>query len=123
MRSVELLFFQSKQPPLTRYQPGTLNSSSQMEKLVELVGDEKVAVSGADSGDEYSTEMEDRPLRETFTPKLLFCPSRKTPTQTSGTIVYATTAIICKLFLFICFSGTGLKKKKRHLRKVCKSGC
>lgn len=63
---------------------------------MELVGGEKVAVSGGDSGDEYGMETEDRPLRESFTFKLLFCPSGKTPTQTSGNIVYATTAIICK---------------------------
>lgn len=67
-----------------------------MEKLVELVEGEKVAVSGGDSGDEYAMETEDRPLQETFTAKLLFCPSGKTPTKTSGNIVYATTAIICK---------------------------
>lgn len=53
---------------------------------------EKVPVNGGDSGDEY----DDTPLKETFTAKLLFFPSGKNPTQTSGTIVYATTAIICK---------------------------
>lgn len=66
---------------------------------MELVEGEKVAVSGGDSGDEYGAEMEDRPLREAFTAKLLFCPSGKTPTQTSGNIVYATTAIICKYIM------------------------
>lgn len=79
-----------------RYQPGTLNASSQTEKLVELVEGEKVAVSGGDSGDEYSVETEDRPLQEAFSLKLLFSPSGKNPTQTSGTIVYVTTAVICK---------------------------
>lgn len=83
-------------PRPCRYQPGTLSSSSQTEKLVELVEGEKVAVSGRDSGDEYALDMEDRPLRETFSAKLLFCPSRKDPTEISGTIVYATTAVICK---------------------------
>lgn len=83
-------------PPSHRYQPGSLSSSSQTEKLVELVEGEKVAVSGGDSGDEYGMEMEDRPLQETFTAKLLFCPSGKIPTQISGNIVYCTTAIICK---------------------------
>ncbi|KAM6907209.1 solute carrier family 7, member 3 [Xenentodon cancila] len=87
---------------ILRYQPGTLNSSSQMEKLVELVEGEKVPVSGEDSGDEYSAEMDERPLRETFTIKLLFCPSGKIPTQTSGTIVYATTAIISVLITVLC---------------------
>ncbi|XP_072230712.1 solute carrier family 7, member 3 [Leuresthes tenuis] len=86
---------------ILRYQPGTLNSSSQMEKLVELVEGEKVAVSGGESGDE-STEMDDKPLRETFTLKLLFCPSGKTPTQTSGNIVYVTTAIISALITVLC---------------------
>lgn len=57
---------------------------------------EKVAVSGGDSGDEYGMEAEERPLRETFSFKLLFCPSGKIPTKTSGNIVYAITAIICK---------------------------
>lgn len=68
-----------------------------MEKLMEQVEGEKVAMNGGDSGDEYGVEAEERPLRETFTFKLLFCPSGKVPTQTSGNIVYATTAIICKL--------------------------
>lgn len=70
-----------------------------MEKLVEMVEGEKVAVSGGDSSDEYGPEMEDRPLQETFTVKLLFSPSGKTPTQTSGTIVYVATAVICKFVL------------------------
>ncbi|XP_040006837.1 cationic amino acid transporter 3a [Xiphias gladius] len=87
---------------ILRYQPGSLSSSSQTEKLVELVEGEKVAVSGGDSGDEYGAEMEDRPLREAFTAKLLFCPSGKTPTQTSGNIVYATTAIISVLITILC---------------------
>ncbi|GAA6225694.1 cationic amino acid transporter 3-like [Lates japonicus] len=87
---------------ILRYQPGTLNSSSQTEKLVELVEGEKVAVSGGDSGDEYGMEMEETPLRETFTAKLLFCPSGKIPTQTSGNIVYATTAIISVLITILC---------------------
>ncbi|XP_056140164.1 cationic amino acid transporter 3a [Lampris incognitus] len=87
---------------ILRYQPGSLTSSSQTEKLVELVGGEKVPVSGGDSGDEYNEEMEDRPLRESFTPRLLFCPSGKIPTQTSGNIVYATTAIISVLITVLC---------------------
>ncbi|XP_037323195.1 cationic amino acid transporter 3a [Pungitius pungitius] len=84
---------------ILRYQPGTLSSSSQTEKLVELVEGEKVAVSGDDSGDERD---EERPLREAFTVKLLFCPSGKIPTQTSGNIVYATTAIISLLITVLC---------------------
>lgn len=91
-------------PSLRRYQPGSLTSSSQTEKLVELVEGEKVAVNGGDSGDEYGMETEERPLREAFTAKLLFCPSVQIPTQTSGNIVYATTAIICKCEkLNVCF--------------------
>ncbi|XP_059207269.1 cationic amino acid transporter 3a [Centropristis striata] len=87
---------------ILRYQPGTLNSSSQMEKLVELVEGEKVAVSGGDSGDEYGMETEEKPLREAFTFKLLFCPSGKNPTKTSGNIVYATTAIISVFITVLC---------------------
>lgn len=85
---------------ILRYQPGTLSTSSQMEKLVELVEGEKVAVSGGDSGDEFGRE--ESPLRETFTVKLLFCPSGKIPTQTSGNIVYATTAIISLFITVLC---------------------
>ncbi|CAG11735.1 unnamed protein product, partial [Tetraodon nigroviridis] len=89
---------------ILRYQPGTLTSSSQSEKLVELVEGEKVAVSGGsgDSGDEYALEMEDTPLREAFSAKLLFCPSGKVPTETSGTIVYATTAVISVVITVLC---------------------
>ncbi|KAK5858795.1 hypothetical protein PBY51_002910 [Eleginops maclovinus] len=87
---------------ILRYQPGRLNSSSQTEKLVEMVEGEKVAVSGRDSGDEYGMETEEKPLRETFTLKLLFCPSGKLPTQTSGNIVYATTATISIFITVLC---------------------
>ncbi|KAM4726055.1 solute carrier family 7, member 3 [Anableps anableps] len=87
---------------ILRYQPGNLNSSSQTEKLVELVEGEKVAVSGGDSGDEYGMEMEDRPLSETFSAKLLFKPNGKLPTKTSGMIVYVTTAIISVLITILC---------------------
>ncbi|XP_017554155.1 cationic amino acid transporter 3a [Pygocentrus nattereri] len=86
---------------ILRYQPGTLNSSSQSEKLVELVGGEKVAVSG-DSGDEYSPDSEDHIPREKFFAKLLLFPSRDVPTKMSGTIVYATTAIISVLITLLC---------------------
>ncbi|XP_029304746.1 solute carrier family 7, member 3 [Cottoperca gobio] len=87
---------------ILRYQPGRLSSSSQTEKLVELVEGEKVAVSGGDSGDEYGMETEEKPIREAFTIKLLFCPSGKIPTQTSGNIVYATTAIISGFIVILC---------------------
>ncbi|XP_061607089.1 cationic amino acid transporter 3a isoform X2 [Phyllopteryx taeniolatus] len=86
---------------ILRYQPGTLPSSSQTQKLVELVEGEKVAVSSGDSGDEY-TESEAKPLSEAFTYKLLFFPSAKTPTHTSGKIVYVTTAIISVLITILC---------------------
>lgn len=78
-----------------RYQPGMLSSSSQNEKLVELVGGEKVAVSG-DRGDEYRLDSDDSLPRAKFSFKLLLVPSRDSPTKMSGTIVYAVTAIICK---------------------------
>ncbi|XP_077403662.1 solute carrier family 7, member 3 [Vanacampus margaritifer] len=86
---------------ILRYQPGTLPSSSQTEKLMELVEGEKLAVSGGDSGDEF-TENEERPLREAFTFKLLFSPSSKTPTHASGNIVYITTAVISVLITVLC---------------------
>uniref|UniRef100_A0A8C8DZL0 Solute carrier family 7 member 3a n=1 Tax=Oryzias sinensis TaxID=183150 RepID=A0A8C8DZL0_9TELE len=79
---------------ILRYQPGTLNSSSQTEKLMDV---ERI-----ESGDEYGMEMDDKPLRETFTAKLLFNPSGKIPTEISGTIVYITTAVICKLPPIAC---------------------
>ncbi|CAL8365459.1 unnamed protein product [Lota lota] len=93
---------------ILRYQPGSLSSSaqgssSQTEKLVELVGGEKVAVSrGGDSGDEDSVEVEDAPLQEGFSFKLLFLPSHKSPTLASGTIVYVTTAVISVFITILC---------------------
>ncbi|KAM9728387.1 cationic amino acid transporter 3-like isoform 1-T2 [Menidia menidia] len=86
---------------ILRYQPGTLNSPSQMEKLVEMVEGEKVAVSGGDSGDE-SMETDERPLQGTFTFKQLFFPREKIPTHTSGNIVYVTTAVISALITVLC---------------------
>ncbi|KAL0162460.1 hypothetical protein M9458_041856, partial [Cirrhinus mrigala] len=65
----------------------------QTEKLVELVGGEKVAVCG-DSGDEYGIDLDDSPRKEEFSLKLLLVPSKDSPTEMSGTIVYATTAVI-----------------------------
>lgn len=56
---------------------------------------EKMPMGGVESSDEHGVEMED-PQQETFTFRLLFCPSGKNPTQMSGTIVYITTAIICE---------------------------
>lgn len=88
-----------------RYQPGILNSSSQTEKLVELVGGERVAVCG-DSGDEYGIELDDNPHKEKFYLKLLLVPSQDSPTEISGSIVYATTAVICKLFELFCKSSS-----------------
>lgn len=49
-------------------------------------------VGNGDSGD----EMDDTPRQEDFAVKLLFKPSFDVPTQMSGTIVYATTAVICE---------------------------
>uniref|UniRef100_A0A8C7ZES5 Solute carrier family 7 member 3a n=1 Tax=Oryzias sinensis TaxID=183150 RepID=A0A8C7ZES5_9TELE len=79
---------------ILRYQPGTLNSSSQTEKLMDV---ERI-----ESGDEYGMEMDDKPLRETFTAKLLFNPSGKIPTEISGTIVYITTAVISVFITVLC---------------------
>uniref|UniRef100_A0A669CLG3 Solute carrier family 7 member 3a n=1 Tax=Oreochromis niloticus TaxID=8128 RepID=A0A669CLG3_ORENI len=66
---------------ILRYQPGTLNSPSQLEKLME--------------------ESEKMPVK-TFSFKLLFCPSGKIPTVLSGKIVYATTAVISVLMTVLC---------------------
>uniref|UniRef100_A0A672K2A0 Cationic amino acid transporter 3-like n=1 Tax=Sinocyclocheilus grahami TaxID=75366 RepID=A0A672K2A0_SINGR len=86
---------------ILRYQPGILSSSSQTEKLVELVGGEKVAVCG-DSGDEYGIDLDDNPRKEKFSPRLLLVPSKDSPTEMSGTIVYGTTAIISVLITVLC---------------------
>lgn len=86
---------------ILRYQPGILNSSSQTEKLVELVGGEKVAVCG-DSGDEYGIELDDNPRKEKFSLKLLLVPTQDSPTKISGSIVYATTAVISVLITLLC---------------------
>uniref|UniRef100_A0A8C1I474 Solute carrier family 7 member 3a n=1 Tax=Cyprinus carpio carpio TaxID=630221 RepID=A0A8C1I474_CYPCA len=86
---------------ILRYQPGTLNSSSQTEKLVELVGGEKVAVCG-DSGDEFGIDLDDNPRKEKFSLKLLLVPSKDSPTEMSGTIVYVTTAVISVLITVLC---------------------
>ncbi|XP_064206449.1 cationic amino acid transporter 3-like [Anguilla rostrata] len=88
---------------ILRYQPGSLNSASQSEKLVELIGEEKVAMTAGDSADEDSPELESRrPLKERFSWRLLLNPICDSPTKTSGTIVYATTAIISVLFTVLC---------------------
>uniref|UniRef100_A0A8C1L572 Solute carrier family 7 member 3a n=2 Tax=Cyprinus carpio TaxID=7962 RepID=A0A8C1L572_CYPCA len=76
---------------ILRYQPGNLSSSSQTEKLVELVGGEKVAV-----------YLDDNPRKEKFSLKLLLVPSKDSPTEISGTIVYGTTAIISVLITVLC---------------------
>uniref|UniRef100_A0A673GB58 Cationic amino acid transporter 3-like n=1 Tax=Sinocyclocheilus rhinocerous TaxID=307959 RepID=A0A673GB58_9TELE len=86
---------------ILRYQPGNLSSSSQTEKLVELVGGEKVAVCG-DSGDEYGIDLDDNLRKEKFSPRLLLVPSKDSPTEMSGTIVYGTTAIISVLITVLC---------------------
>lgn len=85
-----------------------LSSSSQNEKLVELVGGEKVAVSG-DSEDEYGHDSEDRLAGERFSFKLLLVPSRDSPTKMSGAIVYAVTAIICKNYASACSGQIALQ--------------
>lgn len=81
---------------ILRYQPGTLSLSSQPEEQAELM-ERKVSVNGGESSDEYSMAT-----RKTFTAKLLFCPSQDSPTQISGNIVYATTAIISVFMTVLC---------------------
>ncbi|XP_020320869.1 cationic amino acid transporter 3-like [Oncorhynchus kisutch] len=106
---------------ILRYQPGTLSSSSQTENLVDLVGGEKVA--RGDSGDEYGLDLEDRPLREKFTPCLLLFPSGAFPTKTSGNIVYATTAIISVLITVLCVVLAGKLDELMEVQPVWVTVC
>uniref|UniRef100_A0A673YK16 Solute carrier family 7 member 3a n=1 Tax=Salmo trutta TaxID=8032 RepID=A0A673YK16_SALTR len=92
---------------ILRYQPGTLSSSSQTEKLVELVGGEKV----------------DCPLRDKFTPCLLLFPSGALPTKTSGNIVYATTAIISVLITVLCLVLAGKLDELMEVQPVWVTVC
>ncbi|KAJ8348837.1 hypothetical protein SKAU_G00274260 [Synaphobranchus kaupii] len=86
---------------ILRYQPGSLNSASQSEKLVELIAEEK-PMNGRDSSDECSPESETRPQKERFSWKLLLKPCYDSPTKTSGTIVYVTVAIISVIITVLC---------------------
>uniref|UniRef100_A0A8C9S282 Solute carrier family 7 member 3a n=1 Tax=Scleropages formosus TaxID=113540 RepID=A0A8C9S282_SCLFO len=82
---------------ILRYQPGSLSSASQSEKLMEMVEDEKVAVTAID---DYSPDLAHRPLKDRFSVRLLLMPSCDFPTNVSGAIVYGATAVICKRLLF-----------------------
>ncbi|KAJ8276504.1 hypothetical protein COCON_G00082560 [Conger conger] len=84
---------------ILRYQPGSLNSGSQSEKLMKLMGEEKGA--GGDSGNEDGSPC-GRPATEAFSWKLLFKPSCDSPTEISGTIVYITTAVVAVVFTVLC---------------------
>ncbi|KAL0993909.1 hypothetical protein UPYG_G00115450 [Umbra pygmaea] len=108
---------------ILRYQPGTLSSSSQTEKLVELVGGERVAVSGGDSGDEYSPELEGRPLKEKFSARLLLIPSGTLPTDVSGNIVYATTAVISVVIIVLCVVLASRLEDLIEFEPVCVTVC
>ncbi|XP_053361577.1 cationic amino acid transporter 3 [Clarias gariepinus] len=77
---------------ILRYQPGSLNSSADKNSTELLTLAER----------ENQSEVETTPLDETFSPKLLVLPSSKSPTRTSGLIVYITTAITCVLFTLLC---------------------
>ncbi|XP_064182358.1 cationic amino acid transporter 3 [Anguilla rostrata] len=87
---------------ILRYQPGSLSSSGGSRKLENVVGAEKMAMTEGDSGDEYGPELETRPLKERFSFRLLLSPSCDSPTKTSGTIIYITTAVISVLFTLLC---------------------
>uniref|UniRef100_A0A3B3R6V9 Solute carrier family 7 member 3a n=1 Tax=Paramormyrops kingsleyae TaxID=1676925 RepID=A0A3B3R6V9_9TELE len=84
---------------ILRYQPGSLSSASQCEKLMELV-EEKVTAT--DSGDEDAPPEEPLPLKEHFSIRLLLKPSSDSPTKISGGIVYGVTAAISVLFTLLC---------------------
>lgn len=43
-------------------------------------------------------ELENRPVKETFTLRHLLLPGSESPTKTSGLIVYITSALTCKSF-------------------------
>ncbi|XP_077361599.1 solute carrier family 7, member 3 isoform X2 [Festucalex cinctus] len=88
---------------ILRYQPGTLSSSSQTEKLMDLAEDDKMGMSGGGGGggDEFA-ESEERPLKEPFAFKMLLKPTSDTPTRTSGNIVYVATALISVLITVLC---------------------
>ncbi|KAJ8266467.1 hypothetical protein GJAV_G00130760 [Gymnothorax javanicus] len=86
---------------ILRYQPGSLNSVSGSENLEDLL-QEKVPMTEGNCSDEDSPELETRPLKERFSWKLLLIPSCDSPTNTSGTIVYITTAVISVLFTVLC---------------------
>lgn len=69
-----------------RYQPGSLNYRAD-KKTVELQ---------TLTERENMSELEKKPLNESFSPRHLLLPSSESPTKTSGLIVYVTTAITCK---------------------------
>ncbi|KAJ8351286.1 hypothetical protein SKAU_G00227620 [Synaphobranchus kaupii] len=87
---------------ILRYQPGSLTSTDRRGKPEDLAGAEKMAMTEGESGDEHDRELETRPLKERFSLRLLVLPSCGSPTKTSGTIIYITTAVISVLFTLLC---------------------
>ncbi|KAL2077166.1 hypothetical protein ACEWY4_026670 [Coilia grayii] len=87
---------------ILRYQPGSLTGDASDLKLVELERLEKSDTTEGDSGDEFHQELETTPLKERFSMRLLLFPSCDQPTNTSGMIVYSTTAVVSVLFTALC---------------------
>ncbi|XP_041930583.1 cationic amino acid transporter 3 [Alosa sapidissima] len=87
---------------ILRYQPGSLSANPGDLKLVELERLEKSDTTEGDSGDEYNQDTETKPLKERFSMRLLIFPRCDQPTNTSGMIVYGTTATISALFTALC---------------------
>lgn len=88
---------------ILRYQPGNLQPGNQTEKLRSLNSQMERLV-GETEGEkvQVTLQVEDTPSQEDFTFKLLFVPSGNAPTHMSGTIVYATTAVISLLITILC---------------------
>lgn len=83
------------------YQPGSLGANPGDLKLVELERLEKSDTTEGDSGDEFNQESETKPLKDRFSMKLLLVPRCDQPTNTSGMIVYGTTAVICEFAITV----------------------
>ncbi|XP_075878443.1 solute carrier family 7, member 3 [Nelusetta ayraudi] len=87
---------------ILRYQPGNLQPGNQAEKLSSLSSQMERLVDTEGEKVPVSLEVEETPSEEDFAFKLLFVPSGNAPTQMSGTIVYATTAVISLLITILC---------------------
>ncbi|XP_012696508.1 cationic amino acid transporter 3 [Clupea harengus] len=81
---------------ILRYQPGSLTADTNDPKMMELQSLETSDMADGDGGDEC------KPLKNRFSMKLLIFPSCEQPTNTSGLIVYVTTAAVSTLYTLMC---------------------